>query len=185
MRTLMFRPAKTRSDSKMADQPEDLGIPMRPARPAVATPIPARVSNPTSPSPEVPKATEKPTNEPAQPRTMVVGQGITLSGDIKSCNRLVVEGSLEATLHDCGQMEITGTGYFKGNASIKRGEISGEFEGELIVSERLLIRASGHVSGTVTYGEIEIERGGKITGTIQSSQGGVSLPASLQLRAGK
>jgi cytoskeletal protein CcmA (bactofilin family) len=116
---------------------------------------------------------------------MVVGQGITLSGDIKSCNRLVVEGSLEATLHDCGQMEITGTGYFKGNASIKRGEISGEFEGELIVSERLLIRASGHVSGTVTYGEIEIERGGKITGIIQSSQDGVSLPASLQLRDGK
>ena len=169
----------------MADQPEDLGIPLRPVRPAAATPIPARVSNPTSPSPEVPNGTEKPTNEPAQPRTMVVGQGISLSGDIRSCNRLVVEGSLEATLHDCGQMEIAETGYFKGNASIKRAEISGEFEGELIVSERLLIRASGHVSGTVTYGEIEIERGGKITGTIQSSQGAASLPTSLVRRAGE
>ena len=81
-------------------------------------------------------------------------------------------------------MEIAETGYFKGNASIKRAEISGEFEGELIVSERLLIRASGHVSGTVTYGEIEIERGGKITGTIQSSQAAASLPASLMRRAG-
>src|SRR5215211_2696511 len=109
----MFRPAKTRSNTKMADQPEDLGIPMRPTRPAVATPIPARVSNPTSPTSELPIGTQKPTNEPAQPRTMVVGQGISLSGDIRSCNRLVVEGSLEATLHDCSQMEITETGYFK------------------------------------------------------------------------
>ena len=169
----------------MADQPEDLGIPMRPTRPAVSTPIPSRVSNPTSPTSEVPIGTQKPTNEPAQPRTMVVGQGISLSGHIRSCNRLLVEGSLEATLHDCGQMEIAETGYFKGNASIKRGEISGEFDGELIVSERLLIRASGHVSGTVTYGEIEIERGGKITGTIQSSQGATTLPASLVRHVGE
>jgi len=30
-----------------------------------------------------------------------------------------------------------------------------------------MIRAGGHVSGTITYGELEIESGGKITGTIQ------------------
>lgn len=101
---------------------------------------------------------------------MVVGRGISLSGDIKSCNRLVVEGSLEATLHDCSHMEIADGGQFRGKATIESGEISGDFEGELIVSKRLRIRASGHVSGTITYGEIDIERGGRITGTIQTSE---------------
>ena len=190
MRTFGFRPAKTRSESKMSDKPDDLGIPMRPARPPGPTAVPARVTNPPSPKPDLPKALEDTRGEaalpqPNQPRTMVVGQGISLSGDIRSCNRLVVEGSLEATLHDCTQMEIAPGGYFKGKASIERAEISGEFEGELVVSKRLLIRASGHVSGTVAYGEIEIERGGKITGTIQSNENGAILPAFGVLRAGE
>jgi cytoskeletal protein CcmA (bactofilin family) len=82
-------------------------------------------------------------------------------------------------------LEIAGGGCFKGKASIERAEISGEFEGELIVSKRLLIRSSGHVSGTVTYGEIEIERGGQISGTIQSGENAEILPAFGVLRAGE
>jgi hypothetical protein len=76
---------------------------------------------------------------------MIVGRKVSLSGDIKSCSRLVVEGIVKATLHDCRDMEIAEGGLFKGNASIEHGEISGRFEGELVVSRRLLIRASGHV----------------------------------------
>jgi cytoskeletal protein CcmA (bactofilin family) len=64
-------------------------------------------------------------------------------------------------------MEIAETGLFKGNASIEQAEVRGRFEGELVVRKRLLIRATGHVSGTITYGEIEIERGGKVAGLIQ------------------
>jgi cytoskeletal protein CcmA (bactofilin family) len=45
--------------------------------------------------------------------------------------------------------------------------VRGRVEGDLVVYKRLLIRASGHVSGTITYGEIEIEVGGRISGTIQ------------------
>jgi len=70
-------------------------------------------------------------------------------------------------LHDCRELDISATGLFKGSASIESAEISGRFEGDLVVRKRLLIRASGHVSGTVTYGQIEIERGGKLSGTLQ------------------
>src|ERR1051325_708616 len=116
---LVSRPKNAREGGSMAEKVEDLGIPMRPARPAVQ--IPARVSDAARAITETPKAAEMtaehpPRTEPAEPRTMVVGRGISLSGDIKSCNRLVVEGSLEAKLHDCRQMEIAETGYFKGTA---------------------------------------------------------------------
>jgi cytoskeletal protein CcmA (bactofilin family) len=100
---------------------------------------------------------------------MIVGREIFLSGDIRSCNKLVVEGSVEATLHDCRDMEIAESGLFKGNAVIEHAEIRGQFEGELVVSKRLLIRSTGHVSGTISYGEIEIERGGKVSGVIQQA----------------
>jgi hypothetical protein len=45
----------------------------------------------------------------------------------------------------------------------------------------LLIRAGGHVSGTVTYGEIEIESGGGISGTIE--QAGANHPDLISLSA--
>jgi hypothetical protein len=148
---LVSHPKNAREGGSMAEKVEDLGIPMRPARAAVQA-IPARVSDVARSITETPKAAEMtaehpPRTEPAEPRTMVVGRGISLSGDIKSCNRLVVEGILEAKLHDCRQMEIAETGYFKGTASIEQADVRGQFEGELVVSKRLLIRATGHVSG--------------------------------------
>jgi cytoskeletal protein CcmA (bactofilin family) len=113
---------------------------------------------------------------------MIVGREVRLSGDIKSCNRLVVEGTVEATLHDCRDMEIAESGVFRGKASSEQAEIRGRFEGELVVSKRLLIRASGHVAGTISYGEIEIERGGKVSGTLQEHG---LMPHFGMLRAGE
>jgi cytoskeletal protein CcmA (bactofilin family) len=114
--------------------------------------------------------------QPTEPRTMIVGQSISISGDITACNRLVIEGSLEAKLHDCRQVEIAERGTFKGNASVEQCEVSGQFDGELIVRNRLLIRATGHVSGTITYAQIEIERGGKLSGTIRTQEEAAAAP---------
>lgn len=156
----------------MAEKLEDLGVPLRPARPGVQALMPPRMSDLSRPGTEPVKPSEpssSPRAEQAERRTMIVGREISLSGDIRSCNRLVVEGSVEATLHECREMDIAEGGLFKGNASIEQAEVSGQFDGELVVSKRLLIRATGHVSGTITYGEIEIERGGKVSGVIQEA----------------
>jgi cytoskeletal protein CcmA (bactofilin family) len=170
---LILRPGKTRKEPEMAGKLEDLGIPMRPARPVAQTLVPPRVTDLSRPATEPAKdsapASSTPRADQAERRTMIVGRDISLSADIKSCNRLVVEGSVEATLHECRDMEIAEGGSFKGNASIEQAEVRGRFEGELVVSKRLLIRTTGHVSGTITYGEIEIERGGKVSGTIQEN----------------
>ena len=64
-------------------------------------------------------------------------------------------------------MIIAETGVFNGNASTENADVRGRFEGELAVRKRLLIRGGGHVSGTITYGELEIESGGKISGSIR------------------
>ena len=110
-------------------------------------------------------------------RKLIVGRETSLSGEITSCDRLVVEGSVEANLQNCQHMVIAETGVFNGNAAIDDVEVSGRFEGDLVVRKRLLIRASGHVSGTITYGEIEIEAGGRISGVIQAPEGPKGLRA--------
>src|SRR5437763_3800787 len=110
-------------------------------------------------------------------RTMIVGPGMSFSGDIGSCDRLIVEGSITASLPKYQQGMIAETGVFSGHASTDNDGVRGRFDGELVVRNRLLIRAGGHVSGNVTYGEIEIESGGTISGTIEVV--GAANPVSL------
>ena len=100
-------------------------------------------------------------------RTLVVGEGISLSGEIKSCETLIVEGIVEATLSDCHALDVSAPGLFKGNATVALCEIAGRFEGELKVRERLLVRASGRITGIVRYRDMQIESGGKINGSLE------------------
>jgi cytoskeletal protein CcmA (bactofilin family) len=186
----MFR-RKDTDQEKTVDTTEDLGIPMRPtARPGMA---PAAAPIPTAKGPVLPvtpattqprpveatRVTELPRRDatastPApkraetEMRTLIVGREIALSGEITSCDRLVVEGSVEANLANCRDIDIAESGLFKGSASIDEAEIRGRFEGVLTVKKRLLIRATGKVVGTVRYGQIEIERGGQLSGDVQS-----------------
>jgi cytoskeletal protein CcmA (bactofilin family) len=100
-------------------------------------------------------------------RKLVVGEGICLSGEVKSCETLIVEGTVEAELTDCRVLEVSELGLFKGKATIELCEVSGRFEGELTVRERLLIRSKGRVTGIVSYRDIQIEHGGKINGSLE------------------
>ncbi len=101
-------------------------------------------------------------------RVLTVGADILLKGEIATCDRLVIEGKVDATLNDVHTVEIAEAGSFKGTAQVEYAEISGLFEGELTVKNRLVIYATGRVRGKITYGEIEIERGGELTGEIST-----------------
>lgn len=103
--------------------------------------------------------------------TLVIGPQIVLSGEVTSCTRLVVEGTIKANIKECRDIAIAQGGLFSGSAAVQSADISGRFEGDLKVSGRLLIRAPGLVSGTVQYRELEIERGGRIAGNVSSTGG--------------
>ncbi len=102
-------------------------------------------------------------------RVLTVGNDILLKGEIATCDRLVIEGMVDAILKDVHTVEISESGSFKGTAEIQDAEISGLFEGDLIVRNRLTIYSTGKVRGKISYGEIEIERGGQMTGEIRIS----------------
>ena len=73
-----------------------------------------------------------------------MGQGISLSGEITACDRLVVDGSVQVTLNQTRAIEITESGRFtNGKAEVEEAEISGVYEGDLTVRNRLLIRSTG------------------------------------------
>lgn len=101
-------------------------------------------------------------------KRLMVGRHIVLSGEIRTCDRLVVEGCVEASLFDTRVVEIAPGGVFRGSASIESAEIGGLFEGDLVVRERLLLKGTGRIVGNVQYGELEIERGGVVSGRLDA-----------------
>jgi len=105
-------------------------------------------------------------------RKLIVGREISLSGDITACDILVVEGHIEATLRDGRHLEITEAGHFKGSVEIDEADIGGKFEGSLTVRGRLKLRSTGIIEGTISYGEIEVEAGGKLIGEIKALSAG-------------
>lgn len=103
---------------------------------------------------------------------LTIGRGITMSGEIKSCNYLVVEGTVEAVLSGASVLEVAESGMFFGAVEIEEATIAGRFEGELTVNGRLIVRSTGSIKGTVHYKELEVEAGAVIDGRL--------TPASAQ-----
>lgn len=98
---------------------------------------------------------------------LIVGPNIKLKGvEITDCDTLVVEGRVEATMNS-RVIHIAEKGAFKGSAEIDLAEIHGEFDGDLTVREKLVIYATGKVSGKIRYGKVVIEEGGQLTGEVQ------------------
>lgn len=98
---------------------------------------------------------------------LIVGPNIKLKGvEITDCDTLVVEGRVEATM-DSRVIQIAERGAFKGSAEIDIAEIHGEFDGELTVRQKLVIYATGKVSGKIRYGKVVIEEGGQLSGDVQ------------------
>ena len=120
---------------------------------------------------------------PAESKKLIVGRDISLNGKIASCDRLIVEGKVEAELQDCHTIEIAESGTFKGAAEIENAEISGRYEGSLTVRDNLLIKSTGHVSGTIRYGRVAIERGGEINGDVKSLGTKTERPAQREATA--
>src|SRR3546814_10164446 len=149
------------------------------------------IFRPAEPSrPELPSRRPTPTayaaserSEPVQTEgsKLIVGRNIKLKGvEITDCDTLVVEGRVEASM-DSRVIQIAESGAFVGTAGIDTAEIRGRFEGELTARTRLVIHASGRVSGKIRYGSIAIEDGGQISGDV-AALAEAEAPASLTRR---
>ena len=104
---------------------------------------------------------------------LTVGPNIKLKGvEITDCDTLVVEGSVEATM-DSRVIQISERGSFKGSAEIDVAEIRGLFDGNLTVRQKLVIYATGKVTGKVRYGKVVIEEGGQLSGEIEAVTGAI------------
>ncbi len=156
--------AQPQPEANAAKEPEVTLTP--PNHPSRNSDLPE--SEPLSAAPKTAAANVSPaaSSDTAANKRLIVGQGIRLSGEINSCDRLVVEGEVEVTLNDTLALEITSSGRFTGGCEVEEADISGIYEGDLTVRNTLFVRGTGRITGTIRYGQLELERGGQIAGNI-------------------
>lgn len=98
---------------------------------------------------------------------LCIGSKIKMKGSVEDCGVLQVDGHFEASAQS-NELKVSETGIFVGDADVHNAEIVGRFDGSITVKDKLVIRSTGVVTGTVRYGSISIEAGGRITGDIQA-----------------
>lgn len=174
-----------RAETDMASyRSADTGLGVPPFRPAQAKEAPAMGRAPFSPTPlptpqqpmqgaNAPRPAMAapsgriPGREPAERRTLVVGRGISLQGVVQDAERLVVEGTVEATMIHAAELAIAQGGVFKGEVEVEDAEVAGTIDGTLTARGNLIVRATGRVLGTARCRRLQVEDGGQITGRIE------------------
>jgi cytoskeletal protein CcmA (bactofilin family) len=133
---------------------------------SIAVPVPAAVL--PEPVYLAPVTAALPAPEPKKRKTMLIAEGITIQGgDILGCAHLAIEGEAYSTVDRCDKLEILENGIFKGSASVVEAVISGYCTGTLVVQETLRITRTGHVVGSIQYGRLQVEDGGRIEGEMK------------------
>ncbi len=105
--------------------------------------------------------------DPAERRTLVVGRGISVQGTVQDAERLVVEGTVEASMIHATELAISPGGVFKGEVEVEDAEVAGTIDGTLTARNSLTIRTTGRVLGTARCRRLQVEDGGQITGRME------------------
>ncbi len=149
--------------------PDLVGRPLPSQSTASATPNLAPPVNPVTAAQNRARQQQNPVNNftrADQMRTLTVGRDISLSGEIATCDHLVVEGNVKATIKGGKMLEINETGTFSGTVDIEQADIAGNFDGELTVRGKLTIRPTANVTGVIQYSRLQVDTGAQINGRI-------------------
>ena len=144
-------------------------MPTDPPLPAASSASRSGVRSRRAPRADVPTAATPAQLLPgadSEGKTLTIPRSISYSGRIGSCERLMVEGVVETELDGCRVLAVAASGVFRGSANVERADISGTVEESLTAREILTVRVSARIlSDSISYGELELERGGTLIGT--------------------
>lgn len=106
----------------------------------------------------------------------VIGQGISIRGNVSGAGDLVVEGEVEGqiTLDDRLTVEATG----KVVANVDAGEVivNGEMSGNIVARDRVVVTANAKVLSDISAPRVVIEDGARFKGNIDMT---VDLPSDI------
>lgn len=99
---------------------------------------------------------------------LVIGAEIT--GNLKTLTSVRLDGVVTGTI-DCGAKLVLGTkGVVKGTVNAKQAEIEGTIDGDLFISELLILRATAKINGDISTKKLIIEDGAEFNGSCRMGE---------------
>jgi cytoskeletal protein CcmA (bactofilin family) len=130
------------------------------SKPTSAKPAEPEVSRPTPPvaPPSTPSAASK---------VAMIGQGISISGDVVADSNLKVEGRIEGrTVQSSQDIEIGESGTVRASIVAREVRIAGEVIGDVGGAEKVFISRTGKVQGNIVAPRVQLEDGALFRGSI-------------------
>lgn len=116
---------------------------------------------PQAPSPSAPPATSTPS------RVAMVGDGISITGDVNANSNLKVEGRIEGRAVSSSQdIEVAESGVIKASITAKVIRIAGAVAGDISAKEKVVISKSGRVQGNIVAPRVQLDDGALFRGSI-------------------
>ena len=142
---------KTRNE----DGPAPRSVPEPPMQAPIAPqPAPAHIT------PSVPKA------ETTPKKTAAIGASMTIKGEIRAREELLVDGEVEGSLESQSLITVGPNGKVRANIKAREVMVFGSVRGNVEVTEKIAIREQGNLVGDIKTAGISIDDGAYFKGSI-------------------
>lgn len=96
-----------------------------------------------------------------------IGQGVIANGDMQVPESAFVAGQVNGKI-TADHVELEADAKIEGELIAKTIEVAGKVQGKITATEFLSIQTGGKAQGEIEHGDLEVQRGGSIAGTIKS-----------------
>jgi cytoskeletal protein CcmA (bactofilin family) len=134
------------------------------AEPIMPQGEPTRSPAPTQIAPATRAAPPAATNGPKQ--QAVIGPSMTIKGEIRAREELLVDGEVEGLLESQSLLTVGPNGKVRGNIKAREVSIFGSVRGNVVVAEKIAIREQGSLIGDIKGAGISIDDGAYFKGSI-------------------
>ena len=163
----MFNRRDPKSEETLPEEtlPEETPKVQKVNSPVEQTPaIPAQIPYNTGPS-EVGSHRSAPASQGKHEGHVLIGEGVKIKCEIRECREIEIHGTVEGDL-EAEVLIVHGNGLLTGNVKTDSAKVHGSIDGEVSVKNLLDVKAKGTVAGKIKYGELSVETGGRIVGTL-------------------
>lgn len=100
-----------------------------------------------------------------------INEGTHIIGDISSTGFFRIDGTIEGNIKTPSKVVVGKTGVVKGTLHCESADVEGHLEGDLLVTESLILRSTAQIDGDLVVGKLSVEPGAIINASCIMKEG--------------
>jgi cytoskeletal protein CcmA (bactofilin family) len=96
---------------------------------------------------------------PAPNQLNLIGEGTVFEGTLRTTSDIRISGRIVGTLHVQGKAIVAAEGAIEGDLHAANADIAGQVQGNLFITDTLLLKESARVEGKIQTGRLVVEAG--------------------------